>query len=201
MSLDTYANLKTAVDSWLARGDLSANDTDWITLFEACANRRLRVRQMLLSTTLTPASGSATIPTDYLEWKRVTWTGSVRQELEWVEPTELQSIYPVASSSPPNAFTIENTTLKINSSDTTGLEFVYYQKIPALSDSATTNWLLTAHPDLYLAGALAEAAGFTKDPEALVGWITRRDQAFSEIERLSRATQGQARMRAFGRTP
>jgi hypothetical protein len=37
---------------------------------------------------------------------------------------------------------------------------LYYQQVPALSDSATGNWLLTAAPDLYLYGALIHSAPY-----------------------------------------
>ena len=39
-------------------------------------------------------------------------------------------------------------------------EVLYYQQVPALSDSATGNWLLTAAPDLYLYGALIHSAPY-----------------------------------------
>src|SRR5262245_15894630 len=75
MAITTYAQLQTAIASWLARSDLTATIADFITLFEAAANRRLRVRQMETSTNLTPSSGAATLPTDYLAWRRLTWAG------------------------------------------------------------------------------------------------------------------------------
>jgi hypothetical protein len=39
---------------------------------------------------------------------------------------------------------------------------LYSQKVPALSDSATTNWLLTSHPDAYLFGTLTMSATLTE---------------------------------------
>ena len=60
MAITTYAELQTAIANWLARDDLTTYLPDFITLFEAAANRRLRVRQMETTATLTPSSGSAT---------------------------------------------------------------------------------------------------------------------------------------------
>ena len=188
MALTTYANLETAVANWLARDDLTSYIPDFIVLFEACANRRLRVRQMETTTTLTPSSGSATLPTDYLSWRRVTWTGSTRVELEYVEPSWLQAAYPDTPAATPKVFTIEGDTLKVRPTSTTGLEFQYYAKVGALATAA--NWLFTAHPDLYLFGSLAEAQGFNLDVEKLALWKARRDEAFAEIESLSKKTQG-----------
>jgi len=201
MSITSYAELQTAVQTWLDRSDLSANAADFIMLFESMANRRLRVRQMLTLATLTPANGDASLPADYLEWKRVTWTGSVRRELEYVEPDYLQAAYPASPSDVPTLFTIEGGTLKVRPIDPTPLEILYYQKISPLSNASPVNWLLAAHPDAYLAGALAEAVIFTENGDAAQLWLARRDAALAEIERLSQASRGQAAVRSRGPTP
>ena len=198
MSITTYAQLQTAIASWLARSDLTATIPDFITLFEAAANRRLRVRQMETSTNLTPSSGTATLPADYLAWRRLTWTGSNRVELAYVEPSYLQAAYPSSPSETPSIFTIEGATLKIRPVDDTALEFLYYQKIPALSDGNPTNWLLAAHPDLYLFGALTEAQMFAVDPEKAALWKGRRDELIEEINLLSNKTRGAGAIRVMG---
>jgi hypothetical protein len=87
MSITTYSELQTAVQNWLARSDLSTYVPDFITLFETAANRRLRVRQQELSSVITMTSGSATLPTDYLAWRKVVRSGSsLYVVLEYVEP-------------------------------------------------------------------------------------------------------------------
>jgi hypothetical protein len=204
MSITTYAELQTAVLKWIARttdADMIAIAPDLITLFESAANRRLRVRQQETSASLTPSSGVATLPTDYLTWRRVTWTGSTNRELEYVHPSYLHAAYPTNPADSPNVFTIEGSNLTVRPSSDTALTFDYFAKIPALTTLATTNWLLTAHPDVYLFGSLAEAHGFVKDPENLGGWLGRRDQIFDEIERLDKKTRGQAGIRVVGATP
>jgi hypothetical protein len=203
VALTTYAELQAAVADWMARSDLTTViPADFIVMFEARANRVLRVRQMLTSTNLTPSSGSATLPTDYLEWQRVTWTGSQRRELEYVLPTYLQAAYPTSPADLPTVFTIEGTTLKIRPVDGTVLEFLYYQKIPALSaGNQATHWLFTAHPDLYLAGALYAGRTYMKDMEMAEAWKGEMAAIFDEIRRLSAVTQGQTRIRAYGSTP
>jgi hypothetical protein len=196
MALTTYAELRTAIADWLARSDLTSYIPDFITLAEAHFNRRLRVRQMETSTNLTPSSGSATLPSDYLAWRRVTWTGDVRNELEYVHPSYLQAAYPDTPSGTPRIFTIEGSTLKVRPVSATVLEFDYFEKIDALS--GTVNWLYTAHPDAYLFGALAEAQGFNIDFEKLAIWKARRDEVLDEIERLSNKTTGPAAIRIMG---
>lgn len=200
-SIVDYTSLQTAVGTWLARSDLSANIPDFIALVETVANRRIRSRQMETSTTLTPSAGSATLPSDYLQWRRVTWTGSTRRELEYVNPSYLQAAFPSGTQDTPRMFTIEGSTLKVRPLDTTGLEFDYWQKITPLSGSATTNWLITAYPDLYLFGAMAEARMFERNLDNALVWKQRRDEVFDEILALDQKTRGASAIRVMGWTP
>jgi hypothetical protein len=41
-------------------------------------------------------------------------------------------------------------------------ELIYYAKLTKLSNSVASNWLLTANPDIYLYGALLQAAHICK---------------------------------------
>jgi hypothetical protein len=183
MALATYSDLQSSVASWLARDDLTSVIPDFVVLFEAVANRRLRVRQMETDATLTMTSGAATLPTDYLAWRTVTSDASSGGELEYVQPTWLRAAYPAGESGTAKYFTIEGSTLTVGPSDDTDLTLRYFAKVPALS--GTVNWLFTAHPDLYLFGTLTEAKAFIEDEKRALVWKTRRDGIFDEIERLS----------------
>ena len=201
MTIQTYSDLQSAIANWIARADLAASIPDFIALFESVANRRLRLRQQESVATLTPSSGVATLPADYLAWRRVTWTGQLPRELEYVHPSYLHALYPTLPAGAPRLFTIEGGNLTVAPSSATALTFDYFQKIPALSNANTSNWLIAAAPDLYLFGALAEAHGFVKDTESLALWKSRRDELFGEIERLDVKTRGQAGIRVIGPTP
>lgn len=201
MSITNYAELQTALQNWLQRQDINALLPDFITLFEAEANRRLRVRQQQTTTPLTPSSGSVALPTDYLAWLRLTWTGNPRRELDYVEASWLQSAYPDNPIDLPSVFTIEGANIIQRPIDgtATAMEFVYYAKVPALSSGP--NWLMTAHPDLYLFGTLAEAGGYTVDEAKLGYWMTRREQLFEEIITLNNRTRGPSAVRVMSPTP
>jgi hypothetical protein len=203
MSIATYAELRTAVENWLDHTLFTARVPEFIVLFEAAANRRLRVRQQEASSALTPSLGTVALPGDYLAWRRVTWTGAPRVELQYVHPSYLQAAYPSSPADVPRIFTIEGATLKVRPVDGAALEFDYFQKIPALSSGADsgTNWLLAAHPDLYLFGALVEAEMFGVNDERAPVWKARRDEIFDEIEKLSNKTRGAGAIRVTGVTP
>lgn len=201
MSITNYSELQTAIQNWTGRSDLAARIPEWIALFEAAANRKLRTRDMELTAALTPdVNGSATLPSDYLAWRRVTWTGSPRMELEYVEPSWLQAAFTDQPVDTPRVFTIEGGTLKVMPLDSTALEFLYYQKLPPLASSGT-NWMLNSHPDLYLFGTLVEAEMFGVNDERAGTWKARRDELFADLDLLSRKTRGAGAIRIMGVTP
>ena len=199
MALTTYDELNASIADYLARSDLATQIVDYVTLFEAKACRALKVRPMETSTTLTTSSGTATLPSGYLGWRRVTWTGTPRRELAYVHPSLLQASYPDSTAGSPNLFTIEGSSLKVRPIDDTGLEFDYYAKTAAVSSSL--NWLYTNHPDCYLAGSLSEAYAMLKDWEAAAPWTAIRDRIFQEIGNLNFNEQGSLQIRVMGATP
>lgn len=198
MSLSTYADLQTQIANWLARDDLTSYIPDFITLFEAAAARKLKVRLQESTTTLTPSSGVATVPSDYLGYRRVTWTGSPIYELSYVPPP-LYTAYLNSTGGNPLVFTIEGSNLRVAPSNDTALTFDYFQKTAALS--GTLNWLYTNHPDAYLFGSLAEANAFNKNVDAAGLWKARRDEVFDEIARLDFNERQGMSVRTDGLTP
>lgn len=158
-----YASLKTAIGEW----DASTLDGDadvFIDLAEAYFNVKLRCRQMETVEDLTPDVDSVcTLPTDYLEYKRVVELASIRRPLKYIGEDAADEMYPTRAGGLACHFMIVGeslTALPLSSND---IELTYYQKIPALDGSTTTNWLLLAHPNLYLHACLLYAAEWRKD--------------------------------------
>ncbi|MEI9890926.1 MAG: hypothetical protein WDN45_10435 [Caulobacteraceae bacterium] len=73
-------------------------------------------------------------------------------------------------------------------------ELVYLQTIPALSQTNPSNWLLAAHPDAYLYGALAQSAPYLKADERLSTWSSLFLGVLADIEAADR-TGSAARLR------
>lgn len=198
MTLSTYADLQTQLTNWSARSDLTPYYPDFITLFEAAACRKLKVRPMEATDTLTPTSGVADLPDDYLGYRRVTWTGSSGRDLEYLHPKMFSTMYSGAEGVPIN-FTIEGGSIKVGPSSDADLEIEYYAKTPALSGAL--NWLYTNHPDAYLFGALTELYAFIRDADAAILWKQRRDEVFDEINKTDFNERGSMSMRVYGITP
>lgn len=201
ITIINYSTLKTAIAEWLDRDDLTTRIPDFIGMFEAKINRRLRIRQQVTSATLTMTAGATTLPTDYLEWKRVTWQGDPKRELDYVTPQYLSGTNPSSLSDTPRYFTIEGTALKVAPIDNTSLVMAYAQKLPALSDSATTNWMINEHPDGYLFGSLVMACTLISNAGDGAAWNALAEQILGEIWSLDFAGRGTVIQRAAGPTP
>lgn len=148
-------------------------------------------------------SGQAALPSDYIAWRRATWTGSPNKVLEYVQPDILRRYHPIFGAPDqnfdvafPTMFTIEGNNVIFRPIDPAAVEFDYYQKIPALaSQSSSTNWLLTAFPDCYLAGAMTEAYVFQKDWDQAGMWKQRRDDILGRLTAFDQKTRGPSYIR------
>lgn len=195
MAISTYGTLKTELSGYMFNTRFATSYDNATLLFEADANRILRTRNQEASTTLTTSSGSVALPSDYLAWRTVLWTGTTPYvELEYVHPAYLRST-PVENDSAgqPKIFTIEGSTFYARPVDDTAsiYQFHYYQSLTTITSSdGTTNWLLTAHPDAYLWGVLTELFARARNREAAELYKGRRDEVLDRIKRLSALTTG-----------
>lgn len=170
MAIGTFSELKTAIAAWSDQGTaLDSYLEDFITLTTDMFNfgtegiEPLRIRDMLAVSSITPSSGACTLPSDYLEYRRVVEKASIRRELKYIAPSVAEQRYPDRAAGLSNDFTIIGGSLYMFPISTNDIELTYYQMIPDLSGSATTNWLLTKHPSLYLHGGLMQVGIFRND--------------------------------------
>lgn len=199
MPFSTYAELKTEFTNWLGHSLFSSNYDDFVTLFEARAARDLHLRENTTTATITMSGGSGSLPSDFLSAKRVTWTGSTNNELEYVHPTYLRSLYPTTDQGEPDHYTIEGGNIIVRPVDNTSLSILYVQKTAAVS--GTLNWLFTKHPDTYLFGGLMMAELFGSNDERIPLWKTMVDEAFAEILRQDFNHRSPMHVRVLGATP
>ena len=146
-----------------------------------------------------------TLPTDTLEIIRIVVDLTPVIVLEYMTPEEISERRIVMSSTgkPYYFTTIGGATNQLEvlpSPDSTYTSsIVYYTRIAALSDSATSNWLLAAHPDIYLFGTLVEAEPYLKNDERMPMWTARLDKALNDLKlqgQRERHTASGLRMRS-----
>lgn len=189
MALATYSDLKTSIANWLNRTDLTSEiSDDFIILTEADLNSKLRVRKMITSTSITIDSETESIPADFLQIRDFFITeGGTKHALKYITPAQMDEIRGSSTSGLPQTYTILGDNFRfapIPSSSYTGT-LNYYAKFAALSDSNTSNYILTYHPSIYLYGSLYHAANFLGgiEPRQVQQW---QQQYVTSLERLER---------------
>lgn len=180
----TYAELKTNIAAWLHRDDLTGYLDTFIALFEARANRTLRTVEMQVLETVTPTSEFHALPTGWQAFKNVQYNGTYATTIEYASPQKIAAAGLISGD--PAYYTLNGNQVEFSpSAEGKTIEWTYYQAIPALSSSNTSNWLIEKHPDYYLWGCIHQALLWALDDRAaqvaqMVGGYE------SEIESASR---------------
>jgi hypothetical protein len=186
MALDTFAGLKTTIADYMNRDDLTSIIPSFIAIAEAKFNRKLRVRQMIKRAEAQIETAFFAYPADWLQAKEFQLNTNPIVRLGFVTEAQGDDLKAgrFTAAGQPLYYTITGSQLEfIPSPDTTySAELTYYAKIPALSDSNTSNWLLAYAPDLYLYGALTEASPYLKDDERLAVWGQLYTNSLGDIE-------------------
>ena len=186
MALDTFSGLKTTIADYLNRDDLTSIIPSFISIAEAKFDRKLRVRQMVKRATATLDTAFFAFPSDFLQAKEFQLNTNPITYLEFVteKQGDLMRQDAIIAPGKPKYYTIVGTQLEVIATPDDGYtgELTYYGKIPALSDSNTSNWLLAYAPDLYLYGALLEASPYLKDDERLAVWSSLYTNSIGDIE-------------------
>lgn len=162
----TYAGLQTEIATWIARSDLTSYIPNMITMGEAYLNRELPAIEA--DTTLTGTLDSRRIDITSLSMAEpvaLFLAASGEDEIPMLPMADGSFTY-LTTSDVPRYYAIDanNTAIDFDCPLNAAYPFRFrYRARFALSDSATTNWLLTTHPDVYLAASLSFAGAFVKN--------------------------------------
>jgi len=185
MALSTYAELQTSIGDWLNRSDLSATIPDFISLAEAQIERTLRTRQMIVRANASFDQQYGAVPSDFLEVKSLKLTSTnppTPLSFLTIDLLDEQSSSYTASGKPKFFGVVGNQLRILPTPDSTyTTELTYFAKLTKLSNSVTTNWLLTSSPDIYLYGALLQAAPYLQDDARIQTWATLYERALNDL--------------------
>jgi len=195
MALTTYTTLKASIANWLNRSDLTSEIADdFIKLTEADFNSKLRVRKMIAQTSFTIDSETEALPTGFLQVRDIyILNGNTKVPLTYTTPSQMDSTVGTSTTGLPNSFTILGDTFRFSPKpDASYTAFInYYKSFDALSDTTTTNYILTTHPAIYLYGALFHAANFLGgiNPQQVQTWQQMFATAMERLELNDREDQ------------
>lgn len=176
MAISTYAELKTSIANFLARDDLTNEIDDFIDLAESRISRELETRSQDTRTTLTTTADNAyvSLPSDMRTIRNVKVMNNPRITLRYLSPLQVKKEYSTTGTGCPKVYSVigDNLFLAPIPDATYNIELTYKASVSSLSDSNTTNTILTRYPDLYLYTSLFHAYTFLLDEQRATQYET-----------------------------
>jgi len=186
VALTNRTELLASIADWLNRADLTAQIPDFIALAEAEMKRELR--RAVKSDTLAVSVSPTALPADCEELRSLYFeTGQpwldVPVKIGTVEQLAEQRARTAAiAGRPTHAAVIDNELHFAPEPDQTYTAVIsYFELVPPLTVSNSTNRILTEAPDAYLFGALSQAAAFLQHDERIPLWQSRFEKAVLQL--------------------
>ena len=185
MPITTYAELKTNIADFLNRDDLAAISSTFISLAEDDLNLRLRHWRQEKRSTAEIDTQYTAIPADMLEIIRFYTTSGDTRPLELISQAEMldRKFRNLNTSGQPAYYALTAGEIEVYPvpDGTYTSELYYYSRIPALSDSNTSNWVLDYYSSAYLYGSLIHSAPYLKDDARIQVWAALYQNAIDAI--------------------
>jgi len=174
VALDTYANLKEAVQDWSHRTDVKSRIDDFILIAEQeMYNNRfepLVVREQEAKTSVDTVIGSKfiSLPTGYESMRGILIddksTGAEQCELRYLTP---ELLHKHTTNGYPTEFTVTDQIELNRPADAIyNIEIQHVAKVAALTAANPTNSILTEYPSIYLSGCLWALYNWAKDHQS-----------------------------------
>ncbi len=184
MSLETYDELKVSLKNWVDRDDLDPFLPDFIRLAESRFNRQLRLRAMERREKANTVGGQSNykLPNDFLQGREFRLNTNPTKSLQYITP-EIYESWNLGVGFP-KFYTIVADELKVGPipDGETEMEMLFYAKVPSLSATRPTNWILLNAPDIYLYGSLLEAEAFLQNDPRIQLWKQGFDMAVTDLQ-------------------
>jgi hypothetical protein len=183
--ITNYATLKTAVEKYLNRtGDASLSDEidGMVQMAGSRLNRKLALRVMQDDAELTGTVGSREIalPDDFVEpyALRLTTFGDATD----LKPSLAGKMPLYDSRGVPQAWSVDGANIALDHPCDQAHTFLFrYRKSFVLSEAEDTNWLLTNHPDIYLAAVCVWGGVFMLSDEDAVRFKVILEEGLEEL--------------------
>lgn len=187
MTITNYTTLQSTMGDFLNRSDLTSVLPVFVQMCEARINRELRHWQMETNTTYTADARYEDLPTGWLETIRLDVSGGDRLTLlSHGEMAALRASNDDTAGEPSYyAFVAGQIELYPTPGSAYTINHAYFAEIPDLATN-TTNWLLTAAPDVYLYGSLIHAAPYLVEDQRLPVWEAMYMQAMTALQAASK---------------
>ena len=185
MAFTSYSDLKTTIENYLARSDLTSQIPDFIRLGELRLQRDLRTRQMLVVATASTTGNDETVglPSDFLEMRDIHIKTTPVTSLTYLSPSAFYASARTTDIGKPVDYTVLGSEIQLAPTPDTAytLQMLYYAKPQFLSDTNSSNVFLANYPDALLYAALGEAEPYLMNDARLQTWAALYDRAVNAI--------------------
>uniref|UniRef100_UPI003F4909AE phage adaptor protein n=1 Tax=Ensifer adhaerens TaxID=106592 RepID=UPI003F4909AE len=195
-----YASLLVDAGEYSGRNDVAHLFPRFVGLAEIKLNRFLRLADMEVVGTVTVTNGEGTLPTDFLEAREVKTANGM--PIRAVSLQQITESYAGRSGGVPSGYAIVGSTINVRPLGDGDLTITYYGKIPSLTPTNPTNWLLEKAPDAYLYALVEEIAIWERDVDKATAAVQLKMQALSGLKiGDERSRWGNAQVVVGGPTP
>lgn len=199
----TYQGLCGKIADTLNRQDLTYAIPDFTVLATARISRdmaRIRHPLSIARAQSSVTNNYASLPADFsAAYQLMDQDSGVT--ITYVSPEGSKALIESQGTPPANRlyYTIIGNTLRIfpppGASSPAGLDLWYYRAVTRIGTTATTNWVLTKYPDLYLYGSLVHSAPYLKADERIQVWEAAYQKILGDIEiEAERSTRSQTKL-------
>lgn len=187
MAITTYSELKSSIADYLNRDDLTSVIPTFISLAEAQMDREVRHYRMIERASGQIDSRYSQIPNGWIETVRFNIATGDGAETR-LELTSLDDMSQLRENGDniadkPTHYALVGETFELfpTPDQEYEIQLIYYERIPKLSDSNTSNWLLEIAPDAYLHGSLMQSAPYLKDDARMQVWASNYASALATV--------------------
>ena len=163
MPLSNYTELQASALDWMTRAGQTGQVVDWIALAEARLNRDLGAVET--DTTLTGVANSRRIDISAVSMVQpiALFLAETGNDEVFINPKADGTFPYLTDVGRPSVWSLDGTNIDFDRPLDAAYPFrLRYRQKFNLATSAT-NWLLTNHPDVYLAATLMWGAGYNED--------------------------------------
>lgn len=169
--LDDDGYSQTAIDSAIRKA-------------EAHFNRVLRTPEMETAATVVVSGEYGTLPADFLEMRAARYAADPCRDLVAMSPAALYQTYR-GRSGVAEAYSMEGGRLRFGAVGDATIDILYFAKIPALTSTSPTNWLLDKHPDAYISACLYYIARRDRDSDGEAQAMNELGEIVDSIQQSS----------------
>lgn len=191
----TYQELVDAARAYADRQDIEVDSSldVFVIMAESRINRVLKISKQShrIYTRSIGEQEYYALPPDYNGMRAIQFnTGAVDADgskvypLTFVTPNMMAELQSAPNIDNKYYYTIVSGQIQVHPTLPHGgtLEIIHYRRMIHLSPTNTTNWMSNDHPDIYLAGLLAEIESFVKNYDAATLWDQKMTRSIEELQ-------------------